>query len=242
MIHVLRTTGRVLSFRASRDELLALDRRHLAFGLACTWLVGIGRYWDDPRAHLVQHLGLGSVMYVFALSLFLWLLLWPLAPQNWSWRPVLTFVTLVSPPAALYAIPVERFMSLHAARGLNAWFLAAVAAWRVALLFWFLWHVAGFRGGVVVAGLLPLTAIASALYFLNLERATFDLMGGLRDPAPNDGAYQLLFVICVLAQIALIPLLIAYGAMVDAAVRKRRDGARGDAARKPVRGRTTSGA
>src|SRR3712207_7552248 len=45
----------------------------LAFGLACTWLVGVGRYWDNPRASLLQHLGVGSVVYVFALALLLWL-------------------------------------------------------------------------------------------------------------------------------------------------------------------------
>jgi hypothetical protein len=241
VIDVLRTTARVLCFRASREELLALDRRHLAFGLACTWLVGIGRYWDDPRAHLVQHLGLGSVIYVFALSLFLWLLLWPLAPKDWSWRRLLTFVTLVSPPAALYAIPVERFMSLDAARGLNGLFLAVVAAWRVALLFWFLWHVAAFRAGLVVAGLLPLTVVVNALFYLNLEHVTFDLMGGFRDPSPNDAAYHLLFVICLLSRIAMVPLVIGYVGMIVAALRERlRDRAGADTAR-TVRGRATRG-
>ena len=51
MAAVLKTALRFLTFRASRDELLAPDRRHLAFGLACTWVVGMGRYWDDPGAH-----------------------------------------------------------------------------------------------------------------------------------------------------------------------------------------------
>ena len=52
----LRTMARVLFFRASREELLDLDRRHLALGLLATWLVGIGRYWDSPRARLYQRL------------------------------------------------------------------------------------------------------------------------------------------------------------------------------------------
>jgi hypothetical protein len=56
---LLRTTFRILTFRASRQELEDLDRRHLCFGLARTWIVGIGRWWDDPGARLLQHLGLG---------------------------------------------------------------------------------------------------------------------------------------------------------------------------------------
>jgi hypothetical protein len=73
---VLRTALRLLCFRISREELLGLDRRHLTFGLVCTWLVGMGRYWDDPGARMVQHLGLGSVIYTGVLSIFLWLLEW----------------------------------------------------------------------------------------------------------------------------------------------------------------------
>ena len=36
-LSVLRAGARLLSFRLSRDELLALDRRHLAFGFVMTW-------------------------------------------------------------------------------------------------------------------------------------------------------------------------------------------------------------
>lgn len=38
-----RVALRVLCFEATREELLSLDRRHLALGLAATWLVGMGR-------------------------------------------------------------------------------------------------------------------------------------------------------------------------------------------------------
>ena len=69
MRDLLTTQLRVLTFRISREELLKLNRRHLAWGLAWTWIVGIGRWWDDPGARLLQHLGLGSVIYIFVLSL-----------------------------------------------------------------------------------------------------------------------------------------------------------------------------
>ena|SRR5437867_1523572 len=68
MFPELATALRVLTFRASSDELRALNRRHLAVGLFSTWLVGIGRWWEDPRVGLLQHLGIGSVIYVFALE------------------------------------------------------------------------------------------------------------------------------------------------------------------------------
>jgi len=101
MGQVLRLHLRVLTFLATEKELLALDRRHLAWGLFCTWLVGVGRWWDDPGARLLQHLGLGSVIYVFSLSALLWLLTWPLRPKNWSYFRVLTFVSLCSAPGLL---------------------------------------------------------------------------------------------------------------------------------------------
>jgi len=226
MDDVVRTAFRVLTFRVSRDELVALDGRHLAFGLVCTWLVGIGRYWDDRRATFLQHLGVGSVVYVFALSLFLFLLIWPLRPPNWSYKRLLTFVTLVSPPAALYAIPVERMLRLDTARAVNAWFLAVVALWRVSLLFFYLKRFALFRWyQAVVVGLLPLTAIVTTLFGLNLEHVVFDIMGGIRNPSPNDTAYEVLFVLTMLSFFAFVPLLIGYLVLVFVARRpSKQDG------------------
>ena len=210
---VLTTTLRLLTFRASRDELANLGTPHLAFGLLATWIVGIGRWWDDPDAHLLQHLGLGSVAYVFVLAFVLWLLAKPLGPQNWTYRSVLTFVTLTSPPALLYAIPVERFLDLETARLINVWFLAFVAVWRVALLVFYLrrlarlpWHC------VVVATLLPITLIVTVLTALNLERAVFDVMGGLREEGTAaDSAYGVLVALTLLSTILVGPLLLAYG-------------------------------
>ncbi|MCM3870508.1 MAG: hypothetical protein ND895_07445 [Pyrinomonadaceae bacterium] len=180
--------------------------------MAFTWLVGIGRWWDDPDAQLLQHLGVGSVVYIFVLALLLWLIVWPLKPQNWSYRHVLTFVALTSPPAILYAIPVERFTSLETARTLNVWFLGLVATWRVALLFFYLRRYARLPVfSIVVAALLPITLIIVTLTMLNLERAVFDLMGGLRsDGTANDNAYAVLIMLSLISVVLFIPLLICY--------------------------------
>lgn len=217
MLEVIRTTVKLLFFRITREELLRLDSRHLTFGLLCTWLVGIGRFWDHPNAKLVQYLGLGSVIYVFALSLLLWLFIWPLRPKNWTYRSVLTFITLVSPPAALYALPVERWFSLETATGLNTWFLLIVAAWRVALLIFFVKRFGELKGGeVIVATILPLAAIVLTLSSLKLDQRVFQVMGGLdrRPPTAEDGANVVLSLLTFLSSCFTVPLLIAYVGMV----------------------------
>lgn len=211
---------RFLTFRPVSPAIHTHWRAYLAFGLFFTWLAGVGRYWDNPRAHLWQHLGLGSVVYVFVLALIIWLLLAPLRPKNWSYRNVLIFITLTAPPAVLYAIPVERFVTVDEARMLNVLFLTVVAAWRVALYVTFLRRVARLDvGAVVVATLLPLVIIVVSLAVLNLEHVVFDLMGGLREETPNtsDAAYFVVVLLSVLSVYAAPILFFIYLAMVFAA-------------------------
>ena len=206
---------RLLTFRRTSPALHQHWRAFLAFGLAATWLAGIGRYWDNPRAHLWQTLGLGSLAYVFVLAAVIWVLVAPLKPRNWSYRNVLLFVTLTAPPALLYAIPVELFLSADAARQANAWFLAVVASWRVALYAVFLRRAAGLRWWiVVVATLLPLVVIVTALAALNLEHVVFRLMSGVRhdERSPHDSAYMVVVLLTYLSFLALPVLLAAYGA------------------------------
>lgn len=183
-----RGTLRLLTFRSTYDELLALGPRHLIFGLVVTWLAGMGRYWDHPRPLLVQSLGAGSLIYVFALALLLWLIVLPFKPLGWTYARVLTFITLVSPPALLYAIPVERFMALEAAKGWNVAFLSVVATWRVLLLVFFFRRFAQLRWGeALISAIFPLSLILVALALLNLEHVVFDVMAGLQDPSDPRG-------------------------------------------------------
>ncbi|MFL6293963.1 MAG: hypothetical protein ACJ759_23960 [Thermoanaerobaculia bacterium] len=203
----------LLTFRRPSAAVAMHWKPYLAFGLIFTCLAGIGRYWDNPRARLWQYAGLGSVVYVFALALIVWLLLLPLKPRHWSYRNVLTFVTLTSVPALLYAIPVERFMPLEVAQSVNAWFLAVVAAWRVALLVVFLRRVAALSGAaILVASLLPLVLIVVALTVLNLEHVVFDIMAGIPPGARsgNDLAYTVVANLAFLSLNAAPFLLLAY--------------------------------
>jgi hypothetical protein len=224
MIRVLATVARMLAFRASGEELRTLDRRHLALGLFLTWLVGMGRWWEDPRASLLQHLGIGSIIYVFALSLFLWLLLWPMTAQHWAYFNILTFVSLTSPPAILYAIPVRHGLDLPAAQTLRLWFLVIVAGWRVLLLGFYLGRGAGFSGfNRLVATLFPLTVIVFALTALNLEKVVFSFMGGIgkEQRSVNDGAYNALFLLTTLSVLLFVPLFISYTVISVKALTKR---------------------
>ena len=210
---VVSTATRLLAFRLTAEEFRGFGPAHLLFGLACTWVVGAGRWWDDPRAGALQQTGLGSVVYVFILAGLLWVVALPLRPRRWSYRNVLTFVALTAPPAVLYAIPVEMLYGMEAARGLNALFLFVVASWRVALLVFYLRRGGGLgRFPAVVVTLLPIVAIVFTLTALNLERAAFETMGGIRgERTANDTAYAYLTLLTYLSVLLLPLLVIAYG-------------------------------
>ncbi len=209
MSEILQTVWRILTFRFTREDIDRLDNRYLTFGVIATWIVGMGRYWDNTRAEFLQHLGVGSVVYIFILALYLFLILWPLRPQNWSYKNLLIFISLTAPPAILYAIPIEMFMPLALAQSVNAIFLGIVAVWRVALLGRYLYVYCEMRGlGILVALLFPLTGLVSALAALNLEHAVFQVMAGINDNPESsaDVAYQVLFVITLISWL-LFPIL-----------------------------------
>lgn len=191
--------------------MLSFHRKHFYLALAGTWIVGVGRYWDDSGASLLQHLGLGSVIYIFALALFIWLILIPFKINGWRYFTVLTFIGLTSFPAIFYAIPVEKFFSIQTANTINVWFLAIVAAWRLALLYYFLKHFTKLRSGTIfTVTLMPICLIISVLTMLNLHRVVFQVMGGIRNPTPHDTSYFVLMLLTGVSLILAIPLLIAY--------------------------------
>lgn len=220
---VLRTQIAFLFFRPISPDLRNRYGAYLAFVLVVTWAVGVGRYWDHPTAYGWQYAGLGSVAYVFVLAAILFLVVAPLRPANWSYGSVLVFVGLTSLPAALYAVPVERFLSPGAAMRANVWFLAIVAAWRVALLVRHLRVAARLRWfDVVIATLLPLSAIVVALGFLNLEQAAFSVMGGIREHTANDAAYGVVVALTFFSILA-FPVTLAFYAVSVYRARRRTD-------------------
>ena len=221
MRDVLRAQLRILTFRFDTTDLRSFDSRHLSFGLAIAWVAGLGRYWDHPDPYLVQSIGLGSVLIPITLSGILYGMLYPLRPERWSYIHLLTGVSLTSLPALLYAIPVERFLVLPTARSVNVWFLGTVAVWRVALLGTYLYRSARMSPLLLpISLLLPLALIVTALAMLNLERAVFDLMAGMReDGTANDAAYGILVIITTYSFLASPFLLASY--VLAIALRRR---------------------
>ena len=75
-----------------------------------------------------------------------------------------TAVAMTAPPAMLYAIPVEKWMTLEDANQLNLTFLLVVAIWRVALWIRYLRVGCGLGGWkVFLCATLPLVFIFGAL-------------------------------------------------------------------------------
>ena len=212
-MNIFHTIIKLLTFRLTREEMLEFNKKHLiAAGLIGTWVVGMGRYWDDSGASLLQHLGLGSIIYIFVLAGFIWLILKPFRISQWNYLRVLTFISLTSFPAIFYAIPVERFFTIQTANSMNAWFLAIVAAWRLGLLYYFLKHFTRLStGNILTVTFMPICLIISTLTVLNLHRVVFEMMGGIRNPTPHDTSYAILLLLTVISMILTLPLLIAYG-------------------------------
>ena len=202
---------RILTFRANHADYASLNNRDLVTGLFFTWLAGMGRYWDSTDAELAQYLGLGSLIYVFVLGIFLWAILHSYKIPGFSYLNVVTFISMTSAPAIVYAIPVEHFLSLSDASQVNAWFLLAVATYRVAMLIRYVYVFGRLKAfPTFVTSFLPLTFIVVILTALNLEKAVFEIMGGAMRQTPNDLAYAVLLLITMVSATAFIPLLLFY--------------------------------
>jgi hypothetical protein len=172
---------KILSFCASKEELLSLGKREFNFGIVLVLLAGIGRFWDDPTADILLKSGLTSPVYVFFLATFIWMLIGLIGPRNWKWGRIIAFVAMTAPPAFIYAIPVEQFMTPYQAELTNVWFLVGVATWRVLLLIYFVARTAELdllRIGVAI--LIPLTTIVNGLIFTEHLSSSVAMMGGVR--------------------------------------------------------------
>ncbi|MEM9752901.1 MAG: hypothetical protein AAF916_05895 [Planctomycetota bacterium] len=207
--HWLTVWFRVLTLRFDAADIASLGAVHLALGTLAVWAVGVGRYWDSPRAEVLQKFGIGSLIYVPVLAGLLWFVAGALNPERGGYVKLLTFLTLTAPPAAIYAIPIEWWVSMPKAQNLNAWALGVVAVWRVAMYARYL-HVWNRLPALplTIALLLPITGIVVALAMLNLEHVVFNIMGGLgqSEPSAADQRYGIVVGLAFLS-IYLAPLL-----------------------------------
>ena len=221
---LLRTQIRFLFFRPIHVDLRWQFRRWLAFVLLVSWGAGIGRYWDHPAAATWQYLGVGSVVYVFCLAALIYVVVWPLRPDNWQFRGVVIFVGLTALPAILYAIPVEMLVELRTAQLINAWFLGIIAAWRVGLFVRYLLSYAKLSWFLTITvTVLLLSGIVATLSLLNLEHVVFDLMAGIREENASayDTAYLVVLTLTVFALYAFPVALVLYVAAIVARRQRR---------------------
>jgi len=206
----LSTLWRLLTFRATRAELETFDHRHLLLGLLLVWIVGIGRTWDDPQVEPLRRSGVGSLAYVFFLSLLLWLIVKTLA-RHVTYRHVLTFVCFAAAPGLIYAIPVERWFDASTARLINSWFLAVVAIWRVALLIFYYRRYAALGAyATATSTLLPLATIMGPLTFIRALGEALETMGGIREGPPPTAAQAIADMLGIISIYAFLPLLVAH--------------------------------
>jgi hypothetical protein len=217
LVAIGRSIWRLLTFRSTREELLGFDHRHLIAGLIATLLVGVGRYWDAYRPPWTElgpeSFGLESLLYVGGLGLLSWLLYLPLAPDRWSLLRVVTFVSLTAPPGIVEAIPVSDFMSHGEALRVNAWLEGLVAAWRTALLVWFLTRSGLHWLEAAISSLLAADLIIIALAKFNVLHPLSDHVNGWRS----------LDVFVIFALLAFPPLALGYiGVVVRRLVARRR--------------------
>ena len=210
---LFRDQFRLLTFQSFKPDLARYRTAYLLFGLSTALFAGFGRYWDNPRALWWQTLGLGSLAYCFVMAFIIFVVLYPLKPQRWSYTQVLIFVSFTSMPAFLYAIPVEKFMTLKNAQVANLYFLLVVATWRVLLFVRYLKRSAELSAiKILVSFLLPIILIISLLSVLNLEHVIIKLMAGLRDDekSVNDLAYQIVIMLTFFSFFLLPVLIPAY--------------------------------
>lgn len=191
---VLATELKFLAFQSVRPDMKRLRWHFLALGLVSSWLAGLGRYWDTPEAQWWQYAGLGSIIYTLFMAAFLYALILPMQPRNWSYLNVLTFVGMTAPPAILYAIPVERFTDPYMASQVNYGFLVVVATWRVGLLWLYLRRSAQLSVAPAFFALtVPLALIMVVLAYFQLSQTIMEGMAGNRvDHQPVNYAGKLI--------------------------------------------------
>ncbi len=180
----LRTIWRFSTFRGTRDELVDSSIYICLVGIPLTWIIGYGRWWDDPRdLGVIIQSGIGSVVYVFLLGTLIWILSLPfkLGLRNFDY---IAFVTCCAPPALVYAIPIERMTDLQTASSYNMLALFLVSSYRILLLAWFFRKIAEAEIlETTVLTILPIALIAFSLTVLEVGAQVIDIMGGFRGEA-----------------------------------------------------------
>jgi hypothetical protein len=213
---------RFVRFRALEGNPRGHWPLYIGVGLALTWVVGAGRYWDAPETPLLIRSGATSIVYAVVLAAFIWIVGLALRPERWTYRSVLLMVTMTSLPGILYAIPVERLMPIEIASVVNLVFLLVVATWRMLLYRHFLKTVAKLPPSeTLIAWLLPPSVIVAVLSVFGLLNEVMRGMSGDRAPDANELATSAFLYVGFAAWIALPVLIVCFVVMTLRRWRRR---------------------
>lgn len=181
VLDALKTIWRVLTFRATYEELTRNAIMMCIIGMGITIAVGIGRYYDDPRPlDIGKVMGLGSLAYAIVFAFTVFILLLPFGKKI-RYIDSLAFLTATAAPGFVYALPIELMVSDALAYQYNLVALLFVSAYRVSLFIWFLKKVCDLSAlQTAVVTLLPLSTIVAALMLSNRMVLILDAMGGFR--------------------------------------------------------------
>ncbi|MBS1704538.1 MAG: hypothetical protein JST40_01580 [Armatimonadetes bacterium] len=184
---------------------------------------GIGRWWDDPRPIPIPvRLGLGSVAYIFLLTIFLALFIAPYIWAQFKLPAFLTFIAATAPPAMAYALPVERYLSPADAVQYNFYALVVVATYRVSLLIWYLLRAYRFPWWrTIIVFVVPISLILFALMATGQGRYVLEIMGGFRDKLPREQIEQTVMGLGLLGLFVSPVVLVAYAIDLVIFLRRR---------------------
>lgn len=177
---------RFLTFRSREEDFFEARWSLLILAILGTWIVGIGRWVTDRDALAIQRTGIGSIAYIVALSTALYVMLWFVSNRKTRYLDMLVVVGMTSPPALVYAIPVERWFTPEVSAGLHAAALAFVSIYRVSLLIFYLVRSRRYDiSGAVFGFLLLLSCILLWLFLSGKTGITFTGMGGIERADPE---------------------------------------------------------
>lgn len=176
---------KILLFKADEKDFQSLSIYTFLLGVLATWIVGVGRWWDNVDADPLKKTGIGSVAYIFVLSQAIWWVnVW--FTENKNYFKVLTFVSLTSVPAILYAFPIE-IVAPEYARTFNVTSLLVVSIYRVSLMASFLRQYYKMKWSeVITSTLFMLSGIVTIVFISGLGALVLDAMGGFREKETKD--------------------------------------------------------
>jgi hypothetical protein len=123
--------------------------------------------------------------------------------------PFLALFWLTSPMAWLYAIPYEHMMPAESAIRFNAWTLAGVSLWRVALIAQVMSVLWGFSWWVALGPVLFFSNVVVLIGVFTMPVPLVDFMGGLQHANPMDSAIASMHLVVRVLGVMALPATIA---------------------------------